>query len=486
MLLRALGAWVLAAATAVGGEHFNPRVAVLDPFPREVGRGRKLTLKGVVKGAYRVPELIIIAPDGTTYLNRDNAIGEYDFTFTVRFEEGPGPYRLELIARKSTAIKSAARFTVYHARRKPPQEKEPPPPQGRKTPQDIHPYLVEKRFWRRLNDFRREIKLARVGWNEAVAARAREHAVRMAEAERRQHRFGNVGVREMLGESGAGPGGLSGPDRPWSRLTGVRPFKRPAPQPPGPRVRNHVVVFVVASDSLERMFEQYFVREAAFRLCALDPYCVEVAVGAARTPPRPPARPKPRKAPFARTTTRRPPGLVYYCICFVQVNDKTILADQDRAYAALRKRAATRDPSALRHLGLWGRGGKALPLLERARGDGRPEVAAAALDGLLLLDEARARAELDRRAQHKEDLLARKRYGEAAALYAPLRHVRYDGMIQRAAARVATDADRAARNELRGIRQLEEPQRSQRLRALAPRVEGLPVADEVAKLLRGP
>ncbi|MHC4732129.1 MAG: CAP domain-containing protein, partial [Planctomycetota bacterium] len=287
MLLRAVGVLAFLAAFAAAAEMFNERVAVLEPFPREVARGKTMKLKGRVKGGFRKPELAIIAPSGKTYLNRDNRIGEHAFTFKVRFGEGPGPYRMEVLAHKTTAIQSAARFTVYYGRKRPPEEKEPPIPKGRKTPRDIHTLLVEKRFLARLNEFRRSVKLDPVGWNEAVAARAREHAVRMAKARRRQHRFGNVGVREMLGRDGAGPGGASGPDRAWTRLTGVRPFDRPAPQPPGPRVRNHVVVFILALDSLEEMFERYFVREAAFRLCALDPYCIEVAVGAARSPRKP-------------------------------------------------------------------------------------------------------------------------------------------------------------------------------------------------------
>ncbi|MHC4490727.1 MAG: CAP domain-containing protein, partial [Planctomycetota bacterium] len=416
-----------------------------------------------------------------TYLNRDNRIGEHAFTFKVRFGEGPGPYRMEVLAHKTTAIQSAARFTVYYGRKRPPEEKEPPIPKGRKTPRDIHTLLVEKRFLARLNEFRRSVKLDPVGWNEAVAARAREHAVRMAKARRRQHRFGNVGVREMLGRDGAGPGGASGPDRAWTRLTGVRPFDRPAPQPPGPRVRNHVVVFILALDSLEEMFERYFVREAAFRLCALDPYCIEVAVGAARSPRKPAPKPPPG---IVRTYGRLPERLVYCCVCFVQINDKTIIAAQDGAYAALLEKAAARDPQDLRRLGIWGRGGvKARTLVERALGDERSGVFAAAFDALLLLDERRARADLDRIAVRKEATLERGRYAEAVALFLPFRGVLYDGKITGAYERVAKAAQRAARDELRQIKRLEEPQRTARLESLRRRVEGLAVAAEVERAL---
>ena len=168
MLLRAVVVLAFPAALAAAAEMFNERVAVLEPFPREVARGKTMKLKGRVKGGFRNPELAIIAPSGKTYLNRDNRIGEHAFTFKVRFGEGPGPYRLEVLAHKTNAIRSAARFTVYYGSKRPPEGKEPPIPKGRKTPRDIHTLLVEKRFLARLNEFRRSVKLDPVGWNEAV------------------------------------------------------------------------------------------------------------------------------------------------------------------------------------------------------------------------------------------------------------------------------------------------------------------------------
>jgi hypothetical protein len=473
-MLRSVSVLALLAAFAAGAEMFNERVAVLEPFPREVARGKTMKIKGMVKSGYKKPVLVIIAPNGRTYLNEDNRIGEYTFTFKVRFGEGPGPYRMEVLARKTTAIRSAARFTVWYGRKRPPGKKEKPIPRGRKTPRDIHTLLAEKRVLTRLNEFRRSVKLDPVGWNEAVAARAREHAARMAKARRRQHRFGGVGIREMLGRDGAGPGGASGPDDPWTRLTGVRPFDRPAPQPPGPRVRNHVVVFNLVVDSIEDMFLRYFEREAAFRLCALDPYCLEVGVGAAR-----PAAPTPK--PGSRRT-RQVNRTVYYCVCFVQVNDKTIIRAQDNAYATLLEKAATRAPQDLRRLGIWGRP-KARALVERALKDERPEVFAAAFDALLLLDERRARADLDRLAERKEAALEHGRYADAAKLFAPFAGVLYDGKVAGAPGRVREAAEKAARTELQELTGLEEPPRRARLEDLRRRVAGLAVAAEVEQAL---
>ena len=169
----------------------------------------------------------------------------------------------------------------------------------------------------------------------------------------------------------------------------------------------------------------------------------------------------------------------------MQVNDKTIIAGQDRAYAALLKRAAARDPSDLRRVGAWGRAGEARKLVERALADTRPQVFAAAFDALLLLDERRARADLDRIAERKEAALESGRYAEAVALFTPFDGVLYDKKVAGASGRVAKAADRAARREMREIGKLEEPQRTARLEALRRRVEGLAVAAEVERALKG-
>ncbi|HEX5139150.1 MAG TPA: hypothetical protein VFY93_19435 [Planctomycetota bacterium] len=465
---------VLAVAPAAfAGEFFNDKVAALDEFPREVERGKTLTLQGACRGAYKTPELVLIAPAGKTYMNEQAEISGPSFKFLVRFEEGPGPYRLELIARTNDATRSAARFTIYYGVAKPAVEPEEPPPAGPRTPSAIHTDVLEKRFQRLLNTFRVSIGCEPVGWNEAVAARAREHAEHMAEASRRQHRFGGKGVLEMLGEDGAGPGGLAGPAGPWPRLDSVRPFAPPTPGVTGNKVRNHVVVQNVCGDSMEELFERHFVREAAFRICAADPHCVEVAVGAARIPTAPPVTGKP---PPAGSST------VYYCVCFVQVNEKPLIRGQDDAFDALLRRGKDRDPAVLRALGRWGRP-KAERLLDAALDDPRPEVSAAAFDGLLVLDEEKARAEFARRTAPKRNALDGGRYADAAALFAPYRGCLNDRGIANMWAEVAREAQAAARHELVGIVDGPEAERPAKVADLKRRVRGLGMDDQIDKAL---
>jgi hypothetical protein len=459
--MRGLLVVLLAAPYAAGGELFNEKVAALDPFQREVARGKSLVIQGACRGAYKGPELILIAPQGKTYLSERPEISGPSFKFVVRFEEGPGPYRLELIASTNDATRSAARFTVYHGVAKPEKEPEEPPVTGPRTPTSIHTDVLEKRFQRLLNAFRASIGCEPVGWNEAVAARAREHARRMAEARRRQHRFGGTGVGEMLRADGAGEGGLSGPALAWVRIDTERPFPPPTPGQPNPKVVNRLSVHLVAGTSIEALFEQHFVREAAFRICAADPHCLEIGVGAARSPGDP---------------------TVYYCVCFVQVNEKPVIRGQDEAFDSLLRRARDRDPNLLRALGRWGRP-KAMKLVEDALDDPRPDVSSAAFDALLLLDEEKARAEHLRRTSPRADALDAGRYADAAALLAPFRECLFDKALAGAHALAVEEAQAAARRELASIVDGPEAERAARVADLKRRVKGLGMDDQIEKAL---
>ncbi|MHC4932844.1 MAG: CAP domain-containing protein [Planctomycetota bacterium] len=469
MFLRFLLALAIAGGAARPEELFNTRVGTLDPFPREVGRGKELILKGELKGAFRIPQLIIIAPDGSTFLNRDNEIAGHRFTFTVAFEHGVGRYRMEIIAVRTTTIRSLARFSVWHAKRKPKVDPDPPTPEGPMVPLELHPRLIEKRLHRMLNEFRRSIGLDELGWNEAVAARAREHALRMARANRRIHAFSGVGgVLDMLRRDGAGKGGFSGPDDPWFNVVQNRPFPRPAPQPMGPRVRNYVVPFVLRGESLEVVFEMHFVREAAFRICALDPHCVEVGIGAAHYVPKPPKTRKGKEPPPPE------PRTVYYSVNFVQANALSVIQAQDRAFEAILKRAASRDPDYLRTLGVWGRPRRSLALLAKAYKDLKPEVAGAAFDGLLLLDEERALASLEKIVERSDLAMKRRRYGTAAALWLPYLHVGQDTRIATRAREIRWEAERLANDELSECRKMTDAAaRTKALKKLLGRVKGL-------------
>ena len=98
----------LLAPFASGRDWFFDRVGSLADYPKSIARGKPLVLTGATRGEFRRAELLIIAPDGKTFLNKDNEVVGADFTFTVEFENGPGRYRMEIIARKPNSIRSLA------------------------------------------------------------------------------------------------------------------------------------------------------------------------------------------------------------------------------------------------------------------------------------------------------------------------------------------------------------------------------------------
>ncbi|MHC4960039.1 MAG: CAP domain-containing protein [Planctomycetota bacterium] len=477
-MVRVFGVICLWATTVLAGEEFFGRVGLLDEFAREVRRGTELVLTGTTRGGFRDPELLVIAPAGRTYKNKDNKIAASgNFTFTVEFEDGPGRYRMEIIARKPNSIQSLARFSVWHGVKKPAKDPEPPPPEGAPTPLDIHPRLVEKRWLARLNAFRASIRprLEPVAWNETASARCREHAQRMANARRHIHKFPpHGGPGDMLAKAGAGKNETSGPGMAWSRISDFRPFPRPTPQLAGPNVYNYLVPFVQADDpklrkvavSMEKLFEATYVREAAHRICAADPNCIEVGMGIARPNPKPKTGKK--KSPLMRRDS------LYYATVFLQLNDKGLIESIEQRYKTVLRRAKSKPtPDLLRRVGVWGRKGKGLKLLVRQLKNRDASLAAAAFDGLLLLDEADARNRFAKNHGLAEKALERGDYGAAAALWRAYTPAYYDLAIARTAKRGVASAEEEAARELKNTSALGAEERAKRLKSLLRRAKGL-------------
>ena len=476
--VRRVGAVLLIlAASAAAEDRFWTKVGVLDEFPRAVARGRSLTLRGMVKGGYKDPELLVIGADGHCYKVWPEDITEFRFHYIVRFEHGVGRYRFEMIAKSNNRVRSLARFDVWHGTRKPADYVAPPLPDGPAIPLGLHPRLMESRVFDQINAMRKKLRLKPLAWNEAVAARAREHALRMAKAERRMHRFGNAGgVRDMLGNSGAGDD-RSGSTIPWSGLTNRRPFDPPQPQAPSRNVRNHVLVFLHDDASIARMLEKAYGREAAHRICAVDPHATEIAVGAAW----PSYKAWQKRKPDPKTG-RKADFKAYFCVCFIQVNDKTILDRQKVAFSKLAREARRLHPDLLRRLSWWQRPKRSISLLRRARKNPDAAVAGAAFDGMLILDEERARADLKTLGERTRELVARGRYADAVAPWSKFVRVTYDRRIPNTSAAFRAEAEAAAHKELAAA-PVEPEARKKALESLARRTKGMKVHESVEDAL---
>jgi hypothetical protein len=457
---------LLFAAAAAAEERFDAAVAIVEPFDREIRRGGELLIRGVLKGRFSNPELILVAPNGKTYLNKQKQVAGNTFLFEVRFEEGTGPYRLEMVAEDPNWMKSAFRLDVWHGVAAPASPEPPPdPPKFDPLRAARHDRLLEKDFLHILNAFRRELKLPPAAWNEAVSARAREHAGRMAKSRRLFHRFGGVGVVQMLQTNGAGSDGASGPGDGWLNVDSLRPFPAPSPGPPGPKVWNHVVPFVLEETSMERIFEIYFVREPAFRICAADPHLLEVGVGVVHL------------------------GELYFfaSVNFVQVNDTSLRARQERAHDALLRAAESQEPDLLRRVGVWGRGGRAMRLLEKAWRSPDPAVAAAAFDGIQLLDEPAALNLFDEAEGRARAELERRRYATAEGEMRPFEKALFDPALRKRRTEFLKEAEKLAESELAAALALPDPAaRRSALENIFARSAGTSLAPKVAAALEAP
>ncbi|MFB3066519.1 MAG: CAP domain-containing protein [Planctomycetota bacterium] len=477
---------VLATAPAAAGEiyrHrelFRPKVTRIDKFPRQVARGKKVRFAVRVLRGFNTPRLVCIAPNGKTYVVENHpdpdapAVRTYDhpfFGYDIPFDEGKGPYRFELNVHSKTGSMYAARFTIYSGVLQPPESRLRPAAEGPPISKDLHPRLIEKRLMHMINEGRRRLGLKPLVWNEEVASRAREHASLMSQAGRSLHKFGGKGIREML-QDGGGTGEL------WSERTGlwrrVRariPFHPYNPRPPEDSPLNYVAVHVLAEPSLEMLYEKYYVREPIFRIFAADPNGREIAIGAAWEP----------KARKLKDDAR-----VFLAVAFVQVNNTLLQKRHANAWAAAYDYTRRhKDPRRLRALAVWDRRKKTIALLKPLLRRQTPEVAGAALDGLLLVDEDTTRREFERALDRSRAHLKYRRYGQAAAVWPSWKYVSYDRALAVQAVATIAQCDRAALAELREIQALQdEAERTARLRELRKRCDGLPVAARIDKALQ--
>jgi hypothetical protein len=173
---------------------------------------------------------------------------------------------------------------------------------------------------------------------------------------------------------------------------------------------------------------------------------------------------------------------VFFCVCFVQVNERQVIRSQDDAFDDLLRRAKSREPDVLRALGIWGRP-KSGELLARAFGDANPEVAAAAFDGLLLLDEAAARARFDALAAPRDLAIREGRYGDAVALYGPYRHVLFDKEIALGQQNAIREARNAATREIGRLSKMAGEERAQAAADLKRRSQGLGLDSDIDRIV---
>lgn len=158
----------------------NPDIIAFEDYPEKVKPGDRISLNWKLKPGYADPWVSILLPDGSIRtINAENVRQDNGrFSIELKFDAGPGRYKVEIIAVGKYGNEIAANFPVYAGDAAPKTESPKMyPVADPKTPLDV----LERRFWDMVNKTRKEHGAVELPWDVEVAQLARNHARDMAE-----------------------------------------------------------------------------------------------------------------------------------------------------------------------------------------------------------------------------------------------------------------------------------------------------------------
>lgn len=165
------------------------RLAALEPFPRDVPVGARVSLRGELRGLSS-PKVFLTSPGGDV---REVPVrGRRAFSAAIRFE-APGRYLVEVLGEGTSGPSVAALFAVASGGASLEE-----PAEGVALPDPPEPAAAEAQVVEAVNATRRRHGLAPLVARPELAAVARRHSERMREAGRLAHVLpgdGDVGER---------------------------------------------------------------------------------------------------------------------------------------------------------------------------------------------------------------------------------------------------------------------------------------------------
>ena len=428
-------------------EEVYPALVSLDPVRRTAPAGTEVRIKFRLRAGLRTPILVVVFPDGAAAYVRPDTQSGNDYQIPFRLDDLGGTHRVALMGFDPSGERVTAKFVVKALGKDGKavdRDIDLPPADTKYAPLDPaeHPLRLERYFFHRMNALRKRQGRAALPWHEPVARSAR---AMLAEAARHWEETydARLGYGLLLHRvPGAGPGGSEGPtlaDR--VRLDHAWPSVVPR-LPGGPPQRgrgnaNYVSESLASADtSLERKFEQVFLRKSDLRAPMLSEWTTHAAGAATwRTPAE---RPGPKPAPQA-----------FGALVFIQVNDPAADACLERERAEVR--AAVSGASGTEEkAAAWRRTGQsAFPdapkVLEDACGRARePAVLAGALDGLWLCAPDAARRRTEPLRLKAVQALEEKEEAAAAAALVTLSRIRYDAASAKAGVEGLAEVSRRA------------------------------------------
>jgi hypothetical protein len=487
-------------------EEVSHDIVSFDPFPRRAPAGETVRISFRLKNGAVVPVLVVVFPDGdAAYLHAETRSGSH-YVIPFRLDPRGGTHRVALVVRVPTGDRRAGQFKVeaLDAAGKEVDRDLDLPPETTPYPaldQEEDPIRLERILFHRMNGLRRKQGLAVLPWHEGVARAARELLPSFAR-HWEETRDPRTGIGRMPHEvPGAGKNGGKGPTiaaRAASLLGWSAVLAHLPPDPPRPA--KDAVQYVSESltfpdSSLDRKFEQSFLRVSAFRAPMLSPHLTHAAGAATwrwygwKAPAdgsRPPEEPPPA-----------PPGApreAFGALVFVQVNDpRAEAAAAAEGRAALRAAAdGDRKPAdraaALRALGRVAPPAAPKALAEAFARARDPVVAAGALDGLWLCAPEEARALAEPLRVGAVAALDAEEEGRAARGLTILAGARHDAASRKAGAAALAEVERRGEAALRSARAALLEGRREDARALyaaaEKRFDGFPAALDAREALR--
>jgi hypothetical protein len=468
LLFAAVGGMPPAAGAKEKGEIFRSRRAEVAPFPREVPLGKQIAISVKPAPKHHSPKIAITAPDGSTrYLNPEggaNAVGWYEFK--VDFEKGKGAYRFELVVDSPRGDTSAAQFTIWVGVPKPKQDEEEmetrPDSSYDPEPEDVHTLVLERKLYRLVNDYRKKNRLPEFPWLEDVAVLGRLHLADYLKMKPRP---------KELTHLIPGFGSIADRFEDLHAAETVRKFPVRDPEV-GPNAVSFISESLSAMRSVDWLFEQYYLKESAFRKPVISKYPTHAAAAMVRD---------------------EATGFLYSAFIYIQVNATRVRDQMEltrKETVKLENRA--RDPDAravyLRKLGQQG-DPKSIAIFRRRLGKSyAPAVRAAALDALHLNDPD----QYAKWCKQQEPLLRKAResenYGQALPVLLAWAGLEWDPRLRAAGEREVRFVTRLADFELEAAEeQLTAGDRAaavERLETIQLRFPGLPAAEKAKTRLR--
>jgi hypothetical protein len=452
--------FLAAPALAADREVFHHKKVRFEKFPRELGLNATQLYQIRLKSGFFAPVMAITFPDGSTeYVRPARELGNRKYEFEVQFGAGEGRYRVELVVDSKDGDTTAAQFTMWVGVKKPPKSVATAGP----VPQELYPpellaentIRLERKLFRLMNEYREKQRLPPYPWMEEAAHLAREHLADYLKMKPRPKRLthlipGHGSIADRFHEVLA-----------WPRTIRKFPVRDPDV---GPEAMCYCSEALAAVTSLEWLFNEYFLRESAFRLPVISKFPTHGAVGIVRHPKT---------------------GKLYTATVYVQLNSTRVQEEREAQYEEtvdLEAEAAEPAKQALflRRLGRISdpRSGA---IFKRRLNSKEPVVRAAALDALFLTDPEAAEEWVERQRPrlaraHRED-----KFSGAIPILLTFAAVEYDAPTrirgERELAKLSDLAARVLANALRLLELGDAEFAKETLELLASRYEGLPEAD---------